>query len=121
MGMLDPCDPLRRGLEPAHELRMTDHPRPEDPHRHFTADRRLIGAVDLAELADADQRPQLVAGDRAFRATRNRRREPIDAESGEVRGEAVPDELIDLDAGVETDDVETTRATRQPSLPPPPR
>ena len=56
VGVLDPRDALRRGLEPAHELGMADHPRPEDPQRDLAADRRLVGAMDLAELADADDR-----------------------------------------------------------------
>ena len=115
MGMLDPRDPLRRGLEAPHELGMTDHPRPEDPHRHLAADRWLVRPMDLTELADADQRPQLVAGHRALHATRDRRREPIDAQSGEVGAEPVPDELVDVDPGIETDDVEAPQRLGGPA------
>ena len=117
MGMLDPRDPLRRGLEPAHELGMADHPRPEDPHRHLAADRRLVGAVDLAELADADQRPQLVAGHRALQTTRHRRREPIDAKRREVGAEPVPDELVDVDTRDRDRRCRSAPATRRPSPP----
>ena len=76
--MVDAGDALRSALEPAHELGMADHPRPEDPHRHFSPDRRLVGAVDLAELARADQRPQLVARHRPGCHARYRRRQTID-------------------------------------------
>ena len=58
--VLDPADALRSALESTDEQGMPDHPRPEDPQRHFVPDRRLIGEVHLAELAGADHRPHLV-------------------------------------------------------------
>jgi hypothetical protein len=36
---------------------MADHPRSEYPHGHFASDCGLVGAMDLAEVARADQRP----------------------------------------------------------------
>ena len=107
--MVDAGDALRSALEPAHELGMAHHPRPEDPHRHFAPDRRLVGAVDLAELARADQRPQLVARHRPGGHPRYRRRQTIDDELGEPRRKALTDELVDEDTGVETDDVEASQ------------
>ena len=107
--MVDAGDALRSALEPAHELGMADHPRSEDPHRHFASDRRLVGAVDLAELARADQRPQLVARHRPGGHARDRRRQTIDEEIRELRREALADELVDEHTGVETDDVEASQ------------
>ena len=73
----------------------------------------------FAELADADQLPQLVAGDRPLDAARHRRWEPVDAQRGEVGAEPAADELVDVHAGVETDHVESSeRFGRPPGLGP---
>ena len=90
MGVLDPGDALQGGLEPAHELGMSDHPGPEDPQRDLASDRRLVGPMDLTELADADDRAQLVAGDRALHRAGDRRWQTVDQELGEVRSNPWP-------------------------------
>ena len=58
MRMLDAGDPLRCGLEAAHELRMAHHRPAEDAQRDLATDRRLVRPVDLAELSDTDQLTQ---------------------------------------------------------------
>ena len=106
VGVLDPCDALGGGLEPPHELGMTDHPWPEDPHRDLPADRGLVGAMDLAELADADRAPAARTGHGALHRAGNWRRQTVDEKLGELGAEPVADELVDVEAGVEADDVE---------------
>ena len=116
VGVLDPRDALQGGLEPAHELGMADHPRAEDPQRNLTSDRGLIGAMDLTELADADDRAQLVAGDRALHRAGDRRRQPVDEELGEVGAEPVPHELVDVQSRDRVRRCRSGRATPPPSL-----
>ena len=106
MRMLDAGDPLRCGLEAAHELRMAHHLPAEDAQRDLAADRRLVRPMHLAELSGADQLTQLVARHRAFDAARDRWWQPVDAQRREVRAEPAADELVDVDGRVEPDDVE---------------
>ena len=116
VGVLDPRDALQRRLEPSHELGMAHHPRAEDPQRNLTSDRGLIGAMDLTKLADSDDRAQLVAGDGALHRARERRRQPVDEELGEVRAEPVAHELVDVQSRVESDDVVAAERLPPPSL-----
>ena len=103
--MLDPCDALRGGLEPAHELRMSDEPRTEDAQHDLASHGRLVGPMDLTELADADDRAELVAGYRALQRAGDRGWQSVDQELRELRVEPIADELVDAKSGVETDDV----------------
>ena len=97
---------LRGGLEAAHELRMAHQLPAEDTQRDLAADRRLVRAMHFAELSGADEFTQFVSRDRAFGATRDRWRQPVDTQRREVGAELPADQLIDVDARVEPDDVE---------------
>src|SRR5262245_66391372 len=105
--MLHASDPLRCSFESPYELRVTHHCASEDSERHLPPDRRLIGAMHLAELADSDQLSELVAGDRPLDAARHRRWEPIDAQLGEVGTEVATDEVVDVRARVTPDELES--------------
>ncbi len=103
--VLGPGDPLRCPLEAADEQRVDDDAGVEEAHRHLATDRRLVGAVDLAELACTDQGAQLEAGNRSL-GPRQQRWKPIELQRWELAAEATAHELVDVDVAVEPDDVE---------------
>ena len=71
--------------------------------------------MDLTQLADADDRTQLVAGHRALHRAGDRGWQSVDQEFREVRGEPIADELVDVKSGVETDDVVVSERLVRPS------
>ena len=83
MGVLEPRDQPSLGLEAADELGLVDELGTDHLDRHLPAHRRLVGAVDDAEVALADLLPQLVTPHRpAESARRHRRRQPVEPNDG---------------------------------------
>ena len=113
--VLDPADALHRRLEATDEQRVADHARTEDPQRDLASDRRLVGDVHVPELASTDDRPQLVAGHRPLRAARHQGRQPIGPQRREPLRQPVADQLVDLEARVEPEDVEPSEGGCRPS------
>jgi len=70
--------------------------------------------AERADLAYADQLAELVAGDRPLDTAWRRRREPVDAQLGEVGAEAATHELVDVHARIEPDHVEPSERLRGP-------
>ena len=92
--VLELGDELRLGLEAADEGGLVDQLRTDDLDRHLAAHRRLIGAVDDAEVAGAHLLAQLVAADGAPEASaRRRRRRPVDSKRREVGRQPLDDQL----------------------------
>ena len=95
--MLELGDESRLRLEPAHERGLVDQLGADHLDRDLAPDRRLVRAIDDADVAAADLLAELVAPHRAAeRADRDGRRHAVDPERREVRGEPVEQELEDV-------------------------
>ncbi len=114
--MLELCDQLRLGLEPADERRLVDELGPDDLDRHLAPDRGLVGAVHDTEVAPPDLLAKLVSAHRAAeRAGPDRRGQAVDPKGREVGGQALEQELEDVLRAAEALEPELAQRLRLPA------
>ena len=116
MRMLELGDEPRLRLKVADERRLVDEIGPDDLDRDLSADRRLVRAVDDAEVADAYLLAELVPAYRAAeRIGRDRGRQPVDPERGEVGRKSVEQELEDVLRAADALEPELAQRLRLPA------
>jgi hypothetical protein len=114
--MLELGDESRLRLEPAHKRRLVDELGADHLDRDLAPDRRVVRAIDHADVAAADLLAELVAPHRAAeRADRGRRGHAVDPERREVRGEPVEQKLEDVLRAADALEPELAEGLRLPA------
>src|SRR5580765_435513 len=114
--MLELGDEPCLGLEVAHERRLVDEIGPDNLDRDLSADRRLVCAIDDAEVADAYLLAELVPADGAAECIgRDRRRQPVDPEGREVGRLSVEQQLEDVLLTADALETKLTQRLRPPA------
>src|SRR5262245_64078793 len=114
--MLELGDQSRLGLETAHERGLVDQLGTDHLHGDLASDRRLIGAIDDADVAAADLLAELVTPHGAAEcADRDRRRHTVDPERRKVRGLPVEQELEDVLRSADALEAELAESLRLPA------
>jgi hypothetical protein len=114
--MLELGDESCLGLEPAHERRLVDQLGADHLDRDLASDRRLVRAIDDADVAAAHLLAELVTSHRAAEcADRGRRRHAVDPERREVPWEPVEQQLEDVLRAADALEPELAEGLRLPA------
>jgi hypothetical protein len=114
--VLELRDESRLRLEPAHERGLVDQLRADHLDRDLAPDRRLVRAIDHADVATADLLAELVAPDRAAeRGHWDGRRHAVDPERRELHREPVEQELEDVLRAADALEPELAEGLRLPA------